>query len=401
MHKSHQIKLHPTKKQKLFFKKSCGVARFAYNWSLNRWNEKYKNGEKCSAYTLIKELNSIKKQQFLWMQETGKCASQYAIHDLEAAFKSFFKKKSKYPRFKKKGVHDSFVSVENTVSFEIKNNKIWIPRLGYVKCCEELRFENSKPLSVTIKRIADMWFAVINVEIESPTKAPIVSENQATIGVDVGIKTMLILSDGTTFESPKALKSNSKSLKHLQRGLSRKQKGSVNRRKQQMRVAKKYYRISCIRKNAIHQATTFIVKKYDKIVIENLNVKGMVKNHNLAKVLSDVSFGEIARQLTYKAQWAGKELIKSDSFFASSKTCSNCGNKKSTLLLSERIYECEKCGIKIDRDLNAAKNLPTYCPTLKPSESEAFGGTNSAIEKSFRVSKKKEIVLCDKNKLIN
>src|SRR5690606_11209899 len=143
---------------------------------------------------------------------------------------------------------------------------------------------------------------------------PTEGENQAIVGVDMGIKTMLVLSDGTTFENPKALKRNLKGLRRLQKGLSRKKKGSNNRKKQHMRLARKYYRVSNIRKNSIHQATSYIVSNYDKIVIEDLNVKGMLKNRKLSRALSDVGFGEISRQLSYKAMWQGKEVVKADKF---------------------------------------------------------------------------------------
>lgn len=368
--KSHIIKLNPTKAQRVFFAKSCGVARFAYNWGLNKWQEDYKNGIYQSAFSLIKYLNSIKREEFPWMQETGKCASQYALHNLESAYKKMWKEKKGYPKFKKKGNKDSFVCVENNIVFKQQNHKIWIPRLGWVKCYEDLRFEG-KVNNVTIKRIADMWFAVVNIEI--PVEAPIVSENQATVGVDMGIKSMMVLSDGTVYENPKALKSNLKSLKRLQRRLSKKKKGSSNRRKQQMKVARKHYRISCIRKNAIHQATTDIVKRFDKIIIETLKPLNMVKNDSLSQAVSDVSFGEISRQLAYKAKWYGKELIKADMWFPSSKTCSKCNNKKETLSLSERAFNCDSCGYGIDRDLNAAINLANYRPTQKLGGSEACG----------------------------
>ena len=392
--KAHQIKLYPTKSQEILFRKSCGVARFSYNWALAKWNELYKAGEKTSAYPLVKLQNSVKKEEWPWMKEVGKCAPQHAIHNLERAFKNFFKKNAKYPKFKKKGRKDSFVSVENKVGFKQKDFKIWAPKIGWVKCAENLRFDG-KINNVVIKRIADMWFAFVNIEIENsnPIEIPVVSENQAAVGIDMGIKSMLVLSDGTVYENPKALKSNLKGLKRLQRGLSRKVKGSSNRRKQQMRVAKKHYRVSNIRKNAIHQATTEIVNKYDRIVIENLNVKGMIKNHNLAQALSDVSFGEIARQLAYKAQWQGKELVKADRFFASSKTCSGCGHKKESLKLSERIFNCEKCDLKIDRDLNAAINLANFGSTLKHKGREACGEGSSAIEISHSPSVKQEIII--------
>jgi putative transposase len=369
MVKAHEIKLYPTKSQEIFFNKSCGVARFAFNWALNKWQEDYKNGVKQSAYSLIKYLNSIKKQDFPWMQDTGKTCSQYAIHNVEAAYKKMWKQKTGYPKFKKKGAKESFVAVENHQSFKQKDFKIKIPRLGYVKCGEMLRFDG-KVNNVTVKRVSNMWFAVININIEdNPNKSEVICENQTIIGIDMGIKSLMVLSDGTIFENPKALKINLKSLKRLQRGFSRKIKGSNNSKKQQIKISRKHYRISCIRKNAIHKATSFIVNKYDKIVIETLMPKNMAKNHKIAQAINDVSFGEIARQLTYKCSWNGKELVKADRWFASSKICSCCGNKKQDLKLSERIYKCNNCGAEINRDLNAAKNLANYSPTSKYEES--------------------------------
>lgn len=379
MVKAHQIQLIPTKAQKTLLHKSFGVRRYSYNWALAKWKEMYENGEKPSAYTLVKLQNKIKREEMPFFMEVSKCAPQYAIHALEKAFKNFFSKNGKYPRFKKKGVKDSFVAVENKEQFKMQDKRIWLPRIGWVKCHEILRFEG-KVNNVTVKRIADKYFAVVNIEVAD--EDPMVSENKVTVGIDFGIKDMMILSNGTIYKNPKALKSNLKQLKRLQRSLSRKMKGGSNRHKAQMKVAKKHYKISCIRKNAIHQATAEIVKRFDKIVIEDLNVKGMVKNHCLAQSVSDVSFGEIRRQLEYKCKWYGTELIVADRFFPSSKTCSNCGSKKDKLKLSERKYKCENCGFEIDRDLNAAKNLANYSPTDKLSESYAFGDRRSEFARS-------------------
>lgn len=392
MIKAHKIKLKPTKSQERLLRQSCGVARFAFNWALNKWQDDYKNGIKQSAYSLIKHLNSIKRTEFPWMQETSKTCSQYAIHNVEAAYKKMWKEKSGYPKFKKRGVKDSFVAVENKQCFKQKDKKIWIPRIGWIKCFEDLRFEG-KVNNVTVKRIANMWFAVVNIEVQksASTLKQSLGENQAIVGVDFGIKSMMVLSDGTFIENPKALKNNLKSLKRLQRSLSRKVKGSNNRRKAQVIVARKHYRISCIRSNAIHQATTAIVKKYDTIVIEDLNVKGMVKNHKLAQAISDVSFSEIRRQLAYKCLWFGKELVVADRWFASSKICSCCGNKKEVLKLSERTYQCESCGFEIDRDLNAAKNLASLGTTQKSGGSQACGGRSSVRETEFSHPEKQEI----------
>lgn len=387
MVKAHQIQLNPTKAQKVFFAKSSGVARFSYNWALAKWKELYENGEKPSAYSLIKLQNSIKKLEFPWMREVTKCAPQYAIHNLESAYKKMWKEGSGHPKFKKKGEKDSFVAVENKICFKQRDFKIWIPRLGWVKCHENLRFEG-KVNNVVVKRIADKWFAVIN--IDTLIEAPIMSENQAIIGVDMGISKMMVVSDGTFYENPKALKSNLKGLKRCQRSLSRKVKGSNNRKKQQVLLARKHYKISCIRSNAIHQATTDLVKRAKTIVIEDLNVKDMIKNRNLSQSLSDVSFGEIKRQLQYKCKWHGVELVFADRFYPSSKLCSNCGHKKDKLKLSDRVYKCKNCKVSIDRDLNASKNLASLGSTSKLEESQACG-ERSEPHKVQRSSMKQEI----------
>lgn len=409
MIKAHVIKLNPTVKQRRLFAQACGCKRKAYNWAIIEWDKWYKNEQKPSAMSLVKQLNSIKKVEFPYFQDVSKSASQYAIWDLADAWKRYFtglkdgtieKGKASYiknrlsrglsinkdklkdfgkPKFKKKGKSiDSFVAVDNKEAFKQKDGKIHIPRVGKVKCFENLRFEG-KVNNVVVKRVANDWFAVVNIEtVLNEALAP--SENQVSVGVDLGIKSLAVLSDGKVFENPKALKSNLKQLKRLQRGLSRKEKGSNNRYAQQMRVAVKHQRITNIRKNALHQATTYIVNNYYSVVIEDLNVKGMSKNHKLAQAISDVSWSEFRRQLTYKLMWQGKELVVADKFYPSSKICSNCQNKKQILKLSERKYNCECCGFSIDRDLNASINLKNYSPIPKAGRSEACGELEVAIQ---------------------
>jgi putative transposase len=392
MIKAHQIKLYPTKKQEQFFKCSCGVARFSFNWALAKWKEKYEAKERTSAYTLIKELTAIKRTEYPWMLEVGKTCPQYAIHHVESAFKRFCKKQTKYPKFKKRGVCDSFVTVENKNNFKQKNKKIWIPRLGWVKCAENLRFDG-KVIDVIVKRIADMWFAVINIHTIIPNKIPIISENQVIVGVDLGIKALAITSNNEVFKNPKALKSRLSSLKYHQRRLFKKVKGSNNKYKQQIKVARLYYKISCVRNSAIHEATKKIVDNADVIVLEDLNVKGMIKNKKLSQAISDVGFGEFRRQIEYKAKWQGKKVIIADRYFASSKTCSCCGFKKDELKLSERTYVCLNCGLVIDRDLNAAINLAKYGSTQGICESNACGVGSSVVEMQYSPTLKQELVI--------
>ncbi len=393
IHKTHVIKLNPTEKQRLFFKKSCGVSRFSYNWALNKWIELYKIGEKTNSNLLIKDLTKIKREEYPWMLEVGKTCPQYAIHSVQDAFKRFFKKQNGYPNFKKKGVRDSFVAVENKENFKQKDKKIWIPRLGWVNCFENLRFIG-KTNYVVIKRIADMWFAVINVETNDIHSC---SENQATIGIDLGIKSMMVLSDGTVFENPKALFLNIKSLKRLQRKLSKKKAGSNNKIKQQIKIARKHYRVSCIRKSAIHKVTKYVVNNYGKIIIENLSTESMLKNKKLSRAIHDVAFGEIIKQLSYKAKWANKEIVKADRFFASTKICSNCGNRKESISLSQRMYNCDCCGLKINRDLNAAKNLANYGTTSELEGCKALGVGSSVLEITQSPTMNGEIINLNSN----
>lgn len=386
MNKAHIIKLYPTIKQQIFFTKSCGVTRFVYNWALNNWNKKYEVKEKTCANLLIKELTKIKREQYPWMLEVGKTCPQYAIHNIEKAFKNFFKKNAKHPKFHKKGMHDSFVAIENKLSFKQINNKVWIPRLGWVKCAENLRFEG-KVNNVIVKRIANMWFAVINIV---SNEAPVICENQTIIGVDLGIKSLAVTSDGKVYENPKALKSSLRKLKVRQKSLSRKVKGSNNRKKAQIIVARTYYKISCIRKNALHQVTTDIINNYGIIVIEDLNIKEMKKTRCLSQSINDASFGEFRRQIEYKAKWQGKQVIIADRYFASSKICSCCGNIQD-MPLNKREYKCGNCGLEIDRDLNAAQNLANYGTTLKLRESKVCGVGSSVVEIQHSPTMKQEV----------
>jgi putative transposase len=388
MHKAHVIKLKPTKRQEQFFIDSCGVARFTYNWALTKRRDDFEKGITWTFNEMSRHLNQIKKSSFPWMLKVGKCAPQEAIQNLKGAYERMWKGLSGRPRFKKKGVKDSFVAINDAISFKQKDFKIWIPRLGWVKCCENLRF-SGRTLRVIIKRRADTWSAYVITRVETPTLKPM-GENQAIVGVDFGIKSLAVLSDGKVFENPRALKSNLKSLKRLQRSLSRKQKGSSNRKKAQTRLARKYLRISNIRKNTLHGVSAYIINNYDKIVIEDLSVKWMLKNKNIAQTASDAGFGELRRQLAYKALWQEKELVVADRYFASSKTCSSCGKKKETLKLSERVFKCE-CGLSIDRDLNAARNLANYCSTSKSEGREACGEGSSVLERELSLSVKQEI----------
>jgi putative transposase len=354
IHRAHKIRLCPNNKQANYFARACGCARFAYNWGLSEWQKQYKAGEKPTPYGLKKYFNAIKKKEFPWISEVTKCAPEGAFVNLGKAFQGFFQnvkagKKPGYPRFKKKGKKDSFYIANDKVQFDGK--RVRIPKLGWVGIREALRFDG-KILSATVSKTAGMWFLSVNVESEVPD--PIA--NGPVLGVDVGIKALAVASDGREFENPKALRAGQSRIRLLQKSVSRKQKGSQNRKKAIHKLQRQHYRVSCIRKDAIHKATTTITKSCSVLGIESLNVQGMLRNHKLAGALSDASLSEFHRQIEYKSRWNGVSVVRADPFYPSSKTCSACGSIKADLKLSDRTYECA-CGFKIDRDLNAALNL--------------------------------------------
>jgi putative transposase len=350
---AHKIALDPNVEQAVYFARACGTARFAWNWALSEWQRQYKEGGKPSEAALRKQLNTAKREQFPWMLEVTKVAPQQAIKNLGAAFKRFFEGKSKYPRFKKKGIHDSFRAENGPGTFAFDEKRIKLPVVGWVKMREILRLEG-KILSATVSRVADRWFVSVTVEVAHQVPA---RENQAVGGVDLGVKALATMSDGGAVEGPKALRSNLKKLRRLSRSLSRKVKGSANRRKAKAKIARLHARISNIRKDGLHKLTTELVNRFAVIGIEDLNVKGMMANGKLSRAVADMGFHEFRRQLGYKAAMAGTRIVVADRWSPSSKTCSDCGHVVPTLPLSVRDWVCPACGSVHDRDRNAAINL--------------------------------------------
>ena len=322
----------------------------------------------------------IKKEAFI--AKTSRNASG-------KAFVSFFKKQNKYPKFQKKGKNDSFY-MDNSV-IEVAGKKIRIPKLGWVKMRENIRFYGNI-ISATISRTADKWFVSIQIAIEINPQ-PTAIENQEAVGVDLGVAYLAILSDGTKFSGSKPLKKSLKKLKRLSRSLSKKQrveevyadKNGVERKrkvpsknylKAKNKLAREHAKVANIRKDYLHKLTTYLIQSYDIICIEDLNVKGMMKNRKLARAISDMGFYEFKRQLLYKAEMCGKEIVIADRWFPSSKTCSECGHKMEEMPLSVREWECPNCHTHHDRDVNAAINLKKYGleyhygATPKPIENE-------------------------------
>lgn len=399
---AHRIELKPNDKQKTHFRKAFGCSRLAYNWGLAEWKRRYESGEKTDAYDLKKSFNAIKKEQYPFVAEVTKYAVQQPFINLGRAFTKFFEDLKKgvvsYPQFKKRKENGGSFYIggdQISISDVNKNSKAFrkmphnlngkrsylkVPNLGWVKMAERLRFDGKKN-SVTISQEGDRFFASFSMEITEEEYRRTHPNGNITrkrhVGIDLGIKSMVILSDGVSVENPKPLKKQLKKIKRLSRQLDKRThartkqerlqgvKKSGNYSKLSAKLSNAQRRIANIRRDYIQKVTTILATHYAHIGMESLNVKGMVRNHRLAQAVSDVAFGEFFRQIEYKAALNGVIVTKADRFYPSSKTCSVCDNIKKELSLKERIYRCDKCGAVIDRDYNAALNLLRLTSTNK------------------------------------
>lgn len=369
MYLSHKIELKPNNKQKTYLTKACGTARFAYNWALSEWNRIYEENKgkpkeertTLSGRRLRKQFNAIKDKEFPWIRQVSSYPSAESFDDIENAFRMFFKKIHGYPIFKKKGQKDKFRIPASKCKVDYKH--FFIPSLGPVKMAQEIRFDDYRIISATISRKSDKWFISFNLEVLDPI---VTKPENKHVGVDLGIKNLMVTSDGHIFSPLQPMKKNVKTLKRTQKRLSKKiefakkenraLKDSKNFQKEKKKLSKIHYKILCQRSDVHHKVTSFLVNNYSKISIEDLNVAGMIKNHNLARGVSDVGFGTIRRVLEYKTKIKGNELLIVGMFFPSSKMCSGCGEIKEDLKLSQRTYNCS-CGVSLNRDYNAALNL--------------------------------------------
>lgn len=350
---AHKIQLDPTFKQTKYFAQACGAARFVWNWALEEWDRQYRAGLKPNGRKLKKEFNAVKYQLFPWLKSVHRDAHARPFDNLQSAFVGFFKKRAKRPKFKKRGVHDSFYVANDKL--KVRASEVRLPVIGWVRMTEELRF-SGKIQAATVSRSADRWFISIQVDVGDYQK-PLVGNE--IVGVDLGIKSTATLSTGEVLDSPKALKRRLKRLRRLSRQHSRRQKGSANRLKTSRRLTKLHWRIKCRRHDWLHKLTTRLCRENQAVVIEDLSVKNMMANRRLARAISDEGWYEFRRQLDYKSKVYGTEIVVAPKFYPSSKTCSRCGHVKAELSRAERTYTCSECGIEIDRDLNAARNLCT------------------------------------------
>jgi len=382
--------------QRTLLAKHAGAARFAWNWALARRIERFEQQEGkekfSSAMQDHRAWNSWKQEHAPWAYEVSKCAPQESFRDLDKAFTAFWKGRKEgrpvgFPKFKKKGVHDSF---RLTGSIKAKGEAVQLPRLGPIRVKEVTNVKGTI-LSATVSREADRWYVSFTVNRERVCPLPVAGE---TVGIDVGLTCFAKLSNGEELHAPKPLQRNLQRLKQRSRKHSRKQRGSQNRRKSALSLARLHRRIKNQRVAFLHEETTKLAKTKSVIVVEDLNVHGMVRNHHLARHITDASWGQFRRMLEYKTTWYGSTLIVAPAFYPSSKRCSDCGHLLKTLPLSVREWVCPCCGVIHDRDLNAARNLMQFA-TASSAGSYACGdasggGTEHTLWSTSHVSLKQE-----------
>lgn len=356
--KAYKTKLRVNNKERDALNRCAGTARYVYNWALADRIEKYKAGTPTNYYEQKKRFNAIKDELCPWIREVPYTVTESAFRNLDAAYKNFFrrvkqgKEKPGFPKFKSKARSTKSFTVRG---IKVEANRIRFSSMGWFRLEEHDYIPVGEGKSATVSEYAGEWYVSVYVETDVPEK----EGHQGVIGVDLGIKAIATCSDGTVFDNPRTLSKYEKKLARLQRELCRRQKGSNNRAKTKKKIAKVHAKIANTRKATQHNISRHVTANAlpKVVVIEDLNVKGMVKNHCLAKAMSDVGMSEIARQIEYKAAWNGIEVVKADRWFPSSKTCSHCGCIKTDLTLADRVFHCDECGLEIDRDLNAAINL--------------------------------------------
>lgn len=363
MFKTYKIRIYPNNSQKNLIQKTFGCVRFVYNQCLAYKINRYKDdGISLSKVCLLNYVPQVLKIKYTWLQEVDKYALTNAVRNLEEAYVNFFKERSGYPKFKsKKKSHKAYKTTCNysssrpNVEYDFDNHKIKLPKLKWVKV-KDGRNIIGKIKSATISQSASgKYYCSILVE---QNEEKTLSKTNCNVGIDLGIKDFAITSDGDKISNPKYLAKYEKKLAKLQRQLSRKTSGSNNRNKARIKVARMWEKITNQRTDFLQKLSTELIRKYDVICLETLNISGMVKNHCLAKAISDCSWSEFVRMLQYKADWYGRTISKIDRFYPSSQTCSCCGCvNPETKDLSVREWICPDCGVTHDRDINAAKNI--------------------------------------------
>ncbi len=364
MIKAHKIRLNPTPEQAHYFAKAAGTARYTFNWAVAEWKRQYEAGEKPSALKLRTQFHALRREQLPWTYDVTKCAIEGAFMDVAAAFKNFFEgrkagRKTGYPKFKsKKRSRQSFYLAND--KFAVGDHWIDVPKLGRVNMAEALRFKG-KILSARISKNASWWFVSITVEMPDE----MLSNQRPPVGIDVGLNRLATLSDGRWYENQRPLTHQLKKLRRLNKELARRTKGGKNWQKTKEKLGRLHAQIACMRLDWLHKLTTEIAKTSGIVAIEDLHVKGLIRNRCLSRSFSDAAVGKLLALLESKVPCQGGMLLKVDRFFPSSQLCHCCGARKADLTLADRVFVCPHpdCGYVGDRDENASWN--SVCEALR------------------------------------
>jgi putative transposase len=386
VNQAFRFELSPNATQRRALAQHIGAARFAYNWGLEMALKALEEGRKLpSAPELHKAWNAWKRENAPWWTEVSKCAPQEAFRDLEKALKNWKAKRARFPRFKrKKSLDDNKARLTGTI--KVFSRHIQLPRLGRVRSKEPtdkllklLEEGKAKILSATVSREADRFYVSLTCEVERPDPKPKeVKGEHDVVGVDLGLSSFAVLSDGTRIEAPKPLAKKLRLLKRRSKQLSRKEKGSNNSKKVALALARLHRKVKNLRQDFLHRLTTCLARTKPVIVVEDLNVRGLSQGW-LSRSVADVGWSTFLRMLECKAKWYGATLIVAPQSFPSTRLCSRCGHLHGEIPLSQRVFRCQACGLEMDRDLNAALNLKAYGlahltgPTASSAGSHACG----------------------------
>ena len=365
MKRAYKYKIKPTMKQQHQLQQVFGCTRFIYNWGLDikskSWSIEHKT---ISYFELAKKLTELKKnEKYKWLKQIPAECLQQSLRNLDNAYTQFFKGIKSFPRFKTKKNSKNCAKYTQAIYFDFDKWKVKVPKCGWVKLCENKTFDLSSSkigtLTVSRDKCGEYWCTIV-VDDNAPQKSKTKISEETSVGIDLGIKDYAILSDGTKYSNPKYYENNRLKLKVLQQKFARTKKGSNRHEVMRLKVARQYKKITNSKIDFLHKLSTDLIRRYNTICLENLNVEGMMKNHNLAMAIQSASWSEFVSQLKYKAEWEGKNIVFIGRFEPSSKTCSKCGYVKHDLKLSDREWVCPICGKHHDRDINAAINIKMF-----------------------------------------